>query len=284
MRGNSHVQFLGGGVCSNAVLLPDQTNETKAGFIEQLWENNGSARTVEDVSSQALSCAEVKALASGNPLVIEKAGIDAEVAKLWKLRQVYDEGKRSMEVRLMHAQNLVVRCDGAARDAALDLEATKDEVAEINIAGTPEEVARAIVGKIRVERGLNSNGKRMTTLFSAGSISVVAESRWSDISLFVKGPSGRLYEQASVGGKSFSELYAWATSLRQQFKIAQQQALNRIDTETASIASMTRQIEREFEYEERLEKALARQKLINSSLEINQSDKSAQALETEAAA
>ena len=69
------------------------------------------------------------------------------------------------------------------------------------------------------------------------------------------------------------------SELRQQFEIARQQALKRIDNEAASIASMTRQIEREFEYEERLEKAMARQKLINSSLELNQSDKSAQALE-----
>ena len=86
-----------------------------------------------------------------------------------------------------------------------------------------------------------------------------------------------------MGGKSFLELYEWATSLRKQFETARQRALNRIETESVSIASMTRQIERQFEYEERLDKAVARQKLINDSLEINQNDKSAQALETEAA-
>lgn len=89
MRGNSHVQFLGGGVRSNAVLLPDQTLETKARFIAQVMRGDRAIRSVEDVALATLSYAEVKALASGNPLVIEKAGVDAEVAKLSTLHWVW---------------------------------------------------------------------------------------------------------------------------------------------------------------------------------------------------
>lgn len=47
-------------------------------------------RSAEDVELAALSYAEVKALASGNPLVMEKAGIDAEVAKLSLLKSQWD--------------------------------------------------------------------------------------------------------------------------------------------------------------------------------------------------
>ena len=46
-------------------------------------------RSPEDVELAALSYAEVKALASGNPMVIEKAGVDAEVAKLSTLFSVW---------------------------------------------------------------------------------------------------------------------------------------------------------------------------------------------------
>ncbi len=49
-----------------------QTLETKAGFIAQVMEGKSDVRSVEDVTSQALSYAEIKAIASGNPLVIEK--------------------------------------------------------------------------------------------------------------------------------------------------------------------------------------------------------------------
>jgi hypothetical protein len=38
-----------------------------------------------------LSYAEVKALASGNPLVLEKAGVDTELAKLSLLRSQWDQ-------------------------------------------------------------------------------------------------------------------------------------------------------------------------------------------------
>ena len=66
-----------------------QTLETKARFIAQVMKGDKGIRSLEDVESAALSYAEVKALASGNPLVIEKAGVDAEVAKLSTLFSVW---------------------------------------------------------------------------------------------------------------------------------------------------------------------------------------------------
>jgi hypothetical protein len=41
----------------------------------------------EDVDSAALTYAEVKAIASGNPLVIEKARVDAEVMRLTRFKK-----------------------------------------------------------------------------------------------------------------------------------------------------------------------------------------------------
>ena len=39
-------------------------------------------RSAEDVDETALSYAEIKALASGNPKIMEKMQLDADVAKL----------------------------------------------------------------------------------------------------------------------------------------------------------------------------------------------------------
>ncbi len=66
-----------------------QTLETKARFIAQVMQGDKGIRALEDVELAALSYAEVKALASGNPMVIEKAGVDAEVAKLSTLFSVW---------------------------------------------------------------------------------------------------------------------------------------------------------------------------------------------------
>lgn len=72
-----------------------QTLETKARFIAQVMRGDTGMRSAEDVELAALSYAEVKALASGNPLVMEKAGIDAEVAKLGFLKSQWDNQRWS---------------------------------------------------------------------------------------------------------------------------------------------------------------------------------------------
>ena len=46
-------------------------------------------RDVDDIGDQALSYAEVKALATGNPLILEKASVDADVARLGRLRRAH---------------------------------------------------------------------------------------------------------------------------------------------------------------------------------------------------
>ena len=63
-----------------------QTLETKARFIAQVMTGESDLRRIEDIDGTALTYAEVKAIASGNPMVIEKASIDAEVARLSRLR------------------------------------------------------------------------------------------------------------------------------------------------------------------------------------------------------
>src|SRR5258708_10730044 len=68
-----------------------QTIETKAKFIHQVMTGDTHIRHIEDVDSRALTYAEVKAIASGNPLVIEKASIDTEIARFTRLRSQHAE-------------------------------------------------------------------------------------------------------------------------------------------------------------------------------------------------
>jgi N12 class adenine-specific DNA methylase len=63
-----------------------QTLETKARFINSVVSGDCAVRSVEDVEMAALSYAEVKALASGNPMVIEKALVDTELMKVSVMR------------------------------------------------------------------------------------------------------------------------------------------------------------------------------------------------------
>jgi N12 class adenine-specific DNA methylase len=76
-----------------------QTLETKARFIQQVMSGDVTVRQAEDLEGGALSFAEIKAIASGNPAVMEKVRIDTEVRKLDQLRaahmnQQYDIGRK----------------------------------------------------------------------------------------------------------------------------------------------------------------------------------------------
>ena len=47
-----------------------------------------SMRTMEDIDEKALSYGEIKALATGNPKILEKTNLDSEVAKLKLLNKI----------------------------------------------------------------------------------------------------------------------------------------------------------------------------------------------------
>lgn len=59
-----------------------QPLESKQKFISQIMTSKSPVRSAEDVDETALSYAEIKALASGNPKIIEKMQLDADVEKL----------------------------------------------------------------------------------------------------------------------------------------------------------------------------------------------------------
>ena len=63
-----------------------QTLENKQKFISQIMTSKAPVRSCEDVDEAALSYAEVKTLATGNPAVKEKMSLDVEVAKLKLLK------------------------------------------------------------------------------------------------------------------------------------------------------------------------------------------------------
>ena len=66
-----------------------QLVENKQKFISQIMTSKSIVRSAEDIDEKALSYAEIKALAAGNPLIIEKTELDTQVAKLKLLKQSY---------------------------------------------------------------------------------------------------------------------------------------------------------------------------------------------------
>jgi N12 class adenine-specific DNA methylase len=95
--------------------------ETKAKFIGQIMSRQSHVRKIEDMDAPALTYAEVKAIASGNPLVIEKAQVDAEVMRLTRLRSQHREALFHARRSLRHAQEDVPRLEERIANVSDDL-------------------------------------------------------------------------------------------------------------------------------------------------------------------
>ncbi len=74
-----------------------QLIEKKQRFISQIMTSKSPMRSIDDVDATALSYAEIKMLATGNPHIAEKMNLDIEVAKLKMLKQHYLSERYSLE-------------------------------------------------------------------------------------------------------------------------------------------------------------------------------------------
>ena len=74
-----------------------QLVESKQKFISQIMTSKSPVRSAEDVDEQALSYAEIKALASGNPMIKDKMDLDIEVSKLKLLKSNHLSQRYALE-------------------------------------------------------------------------------------------------------------------------------------------------------------------------------------------
>ena len=78
-----------------------QTIESKQKFISQIMTSKSPVRSCEDIDETALSYAEVKALATGNPYIKEKMDLEIGVSRLKLVKANYQSQKYAMEDRLL---------------------------------------------------------------------------------------------------------------------------------------------------------------------------------------
>lgn len=74
--------------------------ENKQKFISQVMTSGDIARSCTDVDEAVLNYAEMKAVASGNPLIKEKMEVDAEVTRLQLIKRSFTANKYKLEKEL----------------------------------------------------------------------------------------------------------------------------------------------------------------------------------------
>lgn len=123
-----------------------QLIENKQKFIAQIMTSKSPARTCDDLDEAALSYAEVKALAAGNPLIKEKMDLDLAVARLRNLHAAYQSQHYKLEddlalrypAQIQKIKELIENYgrDIATRDANTHTAEDEKETFEMELAGT----------------------------------------------------------------------------------------------------------------------------------------------------
>ena len=86
-----------------------QLVENKQKFIAQIMTSKSPIRVADDIDETALSYSEIKALATGNPLIIEKCNLDMEMAKLNVLKASHLSQKYALEEMVLRKYPQIIQ-------------------------------------------------------------------------------------------------------------------------------------------------------------------------------
>ena len=262
-----------------------QTLETKARFIQQVMSGQTSVRSAEDLEGGALTYAEIKAIASGNPAVMEKVEIDTEVRKLDQLRAAHLNQQHSIRWELRHLPGEIaetrqtleqVRADIVTRDTHDGEEFVMSVGKEVfSGKGAREEAATALARAVLSRRDDYTLRKRAAL---KGFDILSRDQPGAPVpELFIKGKG--TWSAHINAGNPLGTMQSIEHTLRALDRAAadEQQRLQGLEK---TLTGYQAQAGRPFEHEARLKELLARQAQLNAALDLDKSD--AQAAEAAA--
>ena len=123
--------------------------ENKQRFISQVMTSKTVSRSCEDIDEATLSYAEIKAVATGNPMIKEKMGIDNDVQRLKLLKSTYDNQRYTLQ------DNFMIRFPKLIAAAKEKLSCVREDVAKRDAVVqtiNPEEFSLKVQGITYTER------------------------------------------------------------------------------------------------------------------------------------
>ena len=100
--------------------------DRKQHFINQIMNGEDVGRSAEDTGDVTLSAAEVKALASGNPMIMEQVQLSTDLSKLQDLRRAYNSSITAAKAKLLEDEQKIKTLEGSISNLADDINARVD--------------------------------------------------------------------------------------------------------------------------------------------------------------
>jgi hypothetical protein len=121
-----------------------QVLETKARFIDQVMSGQVNAREIDDISKTALSMAEIKALASGDPEIMQMIAVENELTKLDSVRTAWLRNRQLMQFKLQSYRQQETGVRGQIADI--------EEAKSIRDENASDDFSMEVLGQIYTKR------------------------------------------------------------------------------------------------------------------------------------
>ena len=143
-----------------------QTIETKARSIEQFRKGSMVLRTIEDISGEAANAAEMKAAASGNPLILTQVNIASELKKMEALYSSYIRNQHFVESTISKLEKTIQQAPDLQQKLMENIELSKTPKVLITENGNAinrnegKELHKVLINSIKTAQSLaTSNGQ-----------------------------------------------------------------------------------------------------------------------------
>lgn len=253
-----------------------QILENKQRFISQIDRGDLTVRVADDIDETTLTYAEIKAITAANPKIKEKMEVDTEVARLRVLEGQYKKNLYALQdkVRKTYPEDI--------RRQTLYLEHLREDIKAIKAKHItdPEQFSISVNGTIYTDRKTGGMAL-LDALHKSKPETVVAEYAGLKISMnplvtlmaversVTLTGAGR-YEMSI--GDSASGLLTRLDNFCKEFPEREERAENRLNELKNDMAVAEEEIEKPFEYEERLKELINKQGELNAELDIGKQE------------
>jgi hypothetical protein len=257
-----------------------QCLETKARFIQQVMNGSVTVRQAEDLEGGALTYAEIKAIASGNPAVMEKVKVDTEIRKLDQLRASHINQQHKIRWEVKNLPDYIRRAHVTAERIATDI-ATRD--ANVNDEFTMTVGNRTFSGKGAREeaaKALNavilSWANDQTTQLRGKFRGLEILSREhplghdNDPEVYVK---GALTYRAQLNPENPVGTIQSIEHVLRNLDRRKEQEREEIERQEKALSEYRQQLDRPFEHEQRLKELLVKQAQLNAALDLDKNER-----------
>jgi N12 class adenine-specific DNA methylase len=266
----------------------------KANFIEQVMTAESGLRTVEDIGMSALSYAEIKAIASGNPLVLEKATIDADIQKLGLLRSQWEDERWSLGRRESALVSRLAYIDQnmptLELDAQLAHKALSAEVVFVPASSIGEKAVEklgngptGLAGAFRAHSHLAASSDVSVGIGTLGGFDVEYVKLFSEATMYLVGVHSDV--QMRVDRPSMNDLEGVGKAvLRTMQRLVEtpKQLREEYGQKSNELASTRQLMAQKFDREQELDDLIQRQREIESELDLDKDTAGSQDMATEA--